>query len=164
MKKVLVINASARLVNSQSRKLTEVFVDRWKRVYANSMINFRELGNGHVPHINEEWVVAASRPAAARTENENSILETSNSYIAELREADVIVLGSPMNNWSIPSTLKAYIDQVLRVNETFKVNAADAQRPYTGLLQNKTLYLLLSRGGKDYEKGEPNEHLNFQST
>ena len=69
-----------------------------------------------------------------------------------------------MYNWSIPGTLKAYIDHVLRVNETFKVNPADARHPYTGLLQNKTLYLLLSRGGQGYEKGEPNAHLNFQST
>lgn len=164
MKKVLVINASARLVNSQSRKLTEVFVDGWKGVHDNSKITFRELGNEHVPHIDEEWVSAASKQPAARTEKENSILKTSNIYIAELREADIIVLGSPMYNWSIPSTLKAFIDQVLRVNETFKVNAVDVQNPYTGLLQNKTLYLLLSRGGQGYEKGEPNEHLNFQST
>lgn len=164
MKKVLVINTSARTADSRSRKLTEVFIERWNQVHGSAVISFRELGNGDLPHINESWVIAASRPATARSEQELRTLKTSNAFIKELREADVIVLGAPMYNWSIPSTLKAYIDHVLRVNETFKVNPSDVQHPYTGLLQNKTLYLLLSRGGQGYEKGEPNEHMNFQST
>lgn len=164
MKNVLVINASARKVDSRSRKLTEVFVDRWKQVHEDATISFRELGVNAVPHITESWIAAAFKPAAIRSYEEINRLETSNTYISELREADVIVLGAPMYNWSIPSTLKAYIDHILRVNETFKVNPSDALHPYTGLLQNKTLFLLLSRGLQGYEKGEPNEHMNFQST
>jgi FMN-dependent NADH-azoreductase len=69
-----------------------------------------------------------------------------------------------MYNWSIPSVLKAYIDQIVRVNETFKFNPANAQHPYTGLFENKTLVLLLSRGEPGYEEGDYNAHMNFQST
>jgi len=69
-----------------------------------------------------------------------------------------------MYNWSIPSTLKAYIDQILRVNETFRINPGNVQNPYMGMLKNKTLVLLLSRGDQGYEKGEYNEHMDFQST
>ncbi|WP_206106663.1 NAD(P)H-dependent oxidoreductase [Ilyomonas limi] len=69
-----------------------------------------------------------------------------------------------MYNWSIPSTLKAYIDQILRVNETFKPDRANIQHPYVGLLEDKVLFLLLSRGSQGYEKGEYNERINFQST
>jgi FMN-dependent NADH-azoreductase len=164
VKNVLVINSSARLLHSQSRKLTEVFIDHWKSIDSDSIIRFRELGNTDVPHVNDAWIAAAFKPEAKRTEEEKQALRISDTYISELREADVIVLGAPMYNWSIPSSLKAYIDQVLRVNETFKRNAADGQNPYMGLLENKTLFLLLSRGDEGYETGEYNGHLNFQST
>lgn len=164
MKKVLVINSSARALRSHSRKLTEVFVDHWKSIHTDPIISFRELGNADVPHVNEKWIAAAFKPEAARSEEEIEALKTSDAYISELREADVIVLGAPMYNWSIPSVLKAYIDQIVRVNETFKFNPANAQDPYTGLLENKTLFLLLSRGEPGYEKGDYNEHMNFQST
>ena len=163
MKKVLVINSSARALRSHSRKLTEVFIDHWKNTHINSIITCRELGNADVPHINENWIAAAFKPAAARSVEEVEALKISDTYIAELREADVIVLGSPMYNWSVPSALKAYIDQILRVNETWKFNSADIQNPYIGLLQNKTLFLLLSRGAQGYEKGGYNEHMDFQS-
>lgn len=163
MKKVLVINSSARTLNSQSRKLTEVFISHWKSIHINPVLRFRELGNTDVPHINENWIAAAFKPAAERSEREIEALKMSDVYIAELKEADVIVLGAPMYNWSVPSSLKAYIDQVLRVNETWKLNPANPQHPYIGLLKNKTVFLLLSRGNSGYEKGGYNEHMNFQS-
>lgn len=163
MKKVLVINSSARTLNSQSRKLTEIFIDHWKSIYANSVIRFRELGNTDVPHIDQNWIAAAFKPEAARSEEEIQALKTSDVYISELREADVIVIGSPMYNWSVPSALKAYIDQILRINETWKRNPTNKQNPYIGLLENKTLFLLLTRGSQGYDIGEYNEHMNFQS-
>ena len=163
MKKVLVINSSARTLRSQSRKLTEVFVDHWKSTHSNPTINYRELGNTDVPHVTENWIAAAFKPEAARSDEETEALKISDTYIAELRQADVIVLGAPMYNWSVPSTLKAYIDQVLRVNETWKFNPDNRQNPYIGLLENKTLFLLLARGSDGYEKGEYNEHMNFQT-
>jgi FMN-dependent NADH-azoreductase len=164
MKKLLVINSSARTLNSQSRKLTEVFIDHWKSIDINPILNFRELGNTDVPHIDENWIAAAFKSETARSEEEIIALKTSDAYIFELRDADVIVIASPMYNWSIPSSLKAYIDQILRVNETFKFDRTNIQHPYIGLLENKTLFLLLSRGAQGYDEGEYNEHMNFQST
>jgi FMN-dependent NADH-azoreductase len=163
MKNVLVINSSARVLHSQSRKLTEVFIDHWKSTHINPVIRFRELGNTAVPHINENWITAAFKPAETRSAEEIEVLKTSDIYISELREADVIVLGSPMYNWSIPSSLKAYIDQILRVNETFKIDRTNTQNPYIGLLEHKTVFLLLSRGEQGYEKGDYNEQMDFQS-
>jgi FMN-dependent NADH-azoreductase len=163
MKKVLVINSSAKALNSNSRKLTEIFVEYWKSIHTIPNITFRELGNADVPHINESWITAAFKPATARTEAEIAALKISDTYIAELKEADIIVLGAPMYNWSIPSALKAYIDQVLRVNETFKFSSINTEHPYIGLLENKTVFLLLSRGNLGYEEGQYNEHMNFQS-
>lgn len=163
MKKILVINSSARTLNSQSRKLTEVFVDHWTNLQNNSDITFRELGNENVPHINENWISAAFKPETARSEEEKEALKTSDLYIAELHETDIIVVGTPMYNWSVPSALKAYIDQVVRVNETWKLNPGNYENPYIGLLENKTVYLLVSRGAQGYEKGGYNEHMNYQT-
>lgn len=163
MKKILVINASARTLKSHSRKLTEVFVDYWKSAHPDSVVTFRELGNAEVPHISQNWITAAFKPPATRSDQEKDALKLSDVYISELREADVIVLGSPMYNWSIPSTLKAYIDQIMRVNETWKIDPDNVRNPYVGLLENKTLFLVLSRGSQGYEKGGYNEHMDFQS-
>lgn len=163
MKKVLVINSSARSLRSKSRKLAETFIDHWKSIHHDPIIHYRELGNADVPHMNESWIAAAFKPEIERTEEEVEALKISDTYIAELRAADIIVLSSPMYNWSIPSVLKAYIDQIVRVNETFKFNPANMENPYTGLLENKTLFLLLSRGEPGYGKGDYNAHMNFQS-
>lgn len=164
MKKVLIINASARTLESKSRELAFVLAEHWKITHQKPEISYRELGNVHISHISEAWIAATLKSADNRSEAENSILSESTTYVAELKAADVIVLATPMYNWSIPSALKAYIDQVFRVNETFSVNPANPENPYVGLLKNKTLFLLLSRGGRGYEPGEPNAHLNFQST
>jgi len=164
MKKVLLINASARTLNSKSRKLTEVFAEQWTAKNSDSVITYRELGNSNVPHITESWISATFKPEAERSQEEVEILSLSDSYIEELHNADIIVLGSPMYNWSIPSPLKAYIDQVLRFSKTFSVDRENTQNPYVGLLQNKTLILMLARGMGQYEPGGANEHMNFQTT
>jgi len=163
MKKVLVINASPREERSHSRRLTNVFVEYYKEYKPESHIKLRDLGKSNIPHVTERWIAGAFKPEADRTPEEIEALRISTELISELREADVIVIGSPMYNWSVPSSLKAYIDQVLRVNETWEVNHEDQQNPYIGLLTNKSLLLLLSRGAQGYEKGGYNEHMNFQS-
>ncbi|MBG6236245.1 FMN-dependent NADH-azoreductase [Pedobacter sp. CAN_A7] len=163
MKRVLLINASARMLNSKSRRLTEVFAEQWTTKNSDPNIIYRELGNANVPHITENWIIAAFKPESERTPDDVDILKLSDSYISELHQADVIVLGSPMYNWSIPSPLKAYVDQVLRFSKTFSIDRENTQSPYVGLLKNKTLVLLLSRGLGEYEQGEANEHMNFQS-
>lgn len=163
MKRVLVINSSANALSSRSRKLTELFVGHWKNMYVNPMISFRELGNEEVPHVTENWIEAAFKAEADRSQEDIAALKISDMYISELKEADVIVIGAPMYNWSVPSVLKAYIDQILRVNETFKIDRDNIHRRYAGMLENKTLFLLLSRGDEGYEKGAYNEYMDFQT-
>lgn len=164
MKNLLVINSSARIVGSKSRKLTEVFIEHSTKFYPGTIIKSRELANDNVPHITEAWISATSKRLEIRTVSETEILKKSDEYIAELREADIIAIGAPMYNWSIPSTLKAYIDNILRKGETWEFNSSDTEHPYSGLLKNKTLFLLLSRGSFGYKQGEPNFHMDFQST
>lgn len=162
-KNLLVINSSARNTGSKSRMLADTFVNHWKKKHSISTIQFRELGSQTIPHITEQWISAAFKPLEIRTEEDFNALKISDEYIKELKDADVIVVASPMYNWSIPSSLKAYIDQVVRVNETWKYNPDNLQNPYIGLLKNKSVVLLLTRGSQGYEKGGYNEHIDFQT-
>lgn len=163
MSKLLILNASPRAGMSISRMLTEFFVNKWTAKHPADKVLVREIGTGNIPHVTEEWIASAFKPADLRTQEDLNTLQISNTLIRELKEADIIVLGSPMYNWSIPSALKAYIDQIIRVNETILINGSTPKTPYTGLLRGKQVYLLIVRGNGGYEPGEYNEHLNFQT-
>lgn len=163
MKNLLIINASPRGERSVTRNLTKLFVTNWMEANPDHTICHREVGREPIPHVSELWISAAFKPADLRTEEEINVLKTSDKYIAELKAADVIVLGTPMYNWSIPSVLKAYLDQVIRANETVTMRPDDPRNPYRGLLKDKKVYLLFSRGNAGYEKDEYYAHMNFQT-
>lgn len=163
MKNLLIINASPRIERSVTRTMTKLFVDKWTEANPDHTLCYREVGRIQIPHVSELWISAAFKPAELRTEDEINILRASDQYIAEIKAADVIVLGTPMYNWSIPSVLKAYLDQVIRANETVKMRSDDPQNPYRGLLKDKKVYMLFSRGNAGYEKGEYYAHMNFQT-
>jgi FMN-dependent NADH-azoreductase len=163
MKNLLIIDASPRGERSVTRNFTKLFGAKWIEANPAYTIHYREVGQEAIPHVTELWISAAFKPAALRTEDEINVLKTSDKYIAELKAADVIVLGTPMYNWSIPSALKAYLDQVIRANETVRMRPDDPTNPYRGLLKDKKVYLLISRGNAGYEKGEYYAHMNFQT-
>jgi len=163
MKNLLIINASPRGERSVTRRLTHLFATKWIEANPDDRIVHREVGRADIPHVSERWIAAAARPAELRTEEDRNELKLSDQLIAEIKTADVIVLGAPMFNWSIPSALKAYLDQVIRANETVKMRPDDPRNPYRGLLRDKKVYLLFSRGNAGYEKGEYYAHMNFQA-
>lgn len=163
MKNLLIINASPRIERSVTRAMTKLFVDKWTEANPDHTLCYREVGREPIPHVSELWISAAFKPAELRTEDEINTLKASDQYIAEIKAADVIVLGTPMYNWSIPSVLKAYLDQVIRANETVKMRPDDLQNPYRGLLKDKKVYMLFSRGNAGYDKGEYYAHMNFQT-
>lgn len=163
MRKLLVINASARKERSLSRYMTNLFVESWKEKHPHDGITYREVGQEHIPHVTEKWIAGAFKPAELRTAEDIEALRLSSQLISELKDADIIVLGTPMYNWSVPSALKAYIDQILRVNETVLISKDNPENPYTGLLKNKKVYLLMVRGNNGYEPGEFYEHMDFQT-
>jgi len=163
MNKVLVINASARKQRSLSRYMTNVFLETWLENSPNDKVTYRDVGQDNIPHVSEAWIAAAFCPADQRTEENREALKISDQLISELQQADIIVLGTPMYNWSIPSALKAYFDQVLRVNETVSLNKATPENLYNGLLKNKKVFVLMVRGNGGYSLGDFNEHLDFQT-
>ena len=163
MKNLLIINASPRDERSITRRLTHLFATKWIEMHPEYAIHHREVGREAIPHISELWIAAAAKPAELRTEEEINELKHSDQLITEIKAANVIVLGTPMFNWSIPSALKAYLDQVIRADETVKMRPDDPTNPYRGLLKDKKVYLLFSRGNAGYEKGEYFAHMNFQA-
>jgi FMN-dependent NADH-azoreductase len=96
-----------------------------------------------VPHLDGERFAAFNTPAAARTATQQAAVEYSDALIAELKAADTIVIGVPMYNFGIPSTLKAYFDHVARAGMTFKYTEKGA----VGLVTGKKAYLVMARGG-----------------
>ncbi len=164
MNKVLIINASVRNEKSHSRKLTQLFKDNWKKKNPDDMFTHREVGLEEIPPVNEKWIASAFIEPQDRTKENQSGVELSDKLVKEFKEHNVYVIGTPMYNWSIPSGLKCYIDQLMRINETWKFHSGKPDGDYVGLLQNKKMFILSSRGDTGYGENEKNEHMNFQTT
>ena len=164
MKNLLVINSSPRTQRSHTRRLADTFAEQWRAKFSDCKIIYRDVGLQQVPHICENWIAGAFKPEERRSAEEKEALRLSDEYIQELKDSDVIVIGAPMYNYSITSSLKAYFDQVLRVNDTWVLNPDNIEDPYIGQLKNKKLFLLLSRGAQGYEPSGYNEKVNFQTT
>ncbi|GLU45352.1 FMN-dependent NADH-azoreductase [Allomuricauda sp. NBRC 101325] len=164
MNKVLIINASVRKDKSHSRKLTQIFEENWKRKNPKDTFTAREVGLEEIPPINEKWIASAFVKPLERTKENQYGVALSDTLVKEFKEHDIYVLGTPMYNWSIPSGLKSYIDQLMRINETWKFRSGEPDGDYVGLLENKKMFILSSRGDTGYGENEKNGHMNFQTT
>ena len=122
------------------------------------------MGLVEIPPIDEAWIASAFiKPEERTTANQRGVM-LSNELVRELKEHDIYVLATPMYNWSIPSGLKAYIDQIMRINETWKFRSGVPDGDYVGLLNGKKLFILSARGDTGYAEGEKNEQMNFQTS
>ncbi|WP_346883755.1 NAD(P)H-dependent oxidoreductase [uncultured Algibacter sp.] len=164
MNKVLIINSSVRNEKSHSRELTKLFLKNWKKKNPKDTFSFREVGLEEIPSINEKWISSAFVNPKDRTKENQSGVEFSDILIKEFKEHNIYVIATPMYNWSIPSGLKSYIDQLMRINETWKFRSGKPDGDYVGLLKNKKMFILSSRGDTGYGENEKNEHMNFQTT
>jgi FMN-dependent NADH-azoreductase len=154
--KLLHINSSEKK-HSVSRNTTAGFVEVWQHAYPHGEVIDRDLTTGGLPGITDEFVGAMYTPADKRTEKHNIDLAVSNVLINELKEADLIVIGSPMYNFGISAPLKAWLDLVIRAGETVDFS----QRPPKGLLLGKRVVVVTSRGG-NYDAGTPAAAFDFQ--
>jgi FMN-dependent NADH-azoreductase len=143
MKTVLQLNTSLFGEQGQSSKLSRDFIKAWRRHSPQDRIITRDLAKDPVPHLTAERFQAFLTPAAEHSPEQRQVVAYSDALIEELRQADVIVLGLPMYNFGVPSTLKAYFDHVARAGVTFRYTANGPE----GLLRNKKVYVLAARGG-----------------
>jgi len=153
--KLLQIDSSAR-TSSVTRRLTAKFAEEWRKNHPDGEVIQRDLCATILPQITDDWN-ATHLEESKLTPAHRSYLSTSDELIEELKTADTVVIGAPMYNFSIPSSLKSWIDQIVRLGKTVGYGPNGPQ----GLLAKKKVVVITSRGGA-YEKGTAKEAFDFQ--
>jgi FMN-dependent NADH-azoreductase len=142
MAHILHIDTSPRGERSNSRMLSQEFMNHWKAAHPEDTLTYRDLGRSPVPHVDEDWVGGAFMPPEMHTPEMAAAIKVSDELIDEFLAADRYVFGVPMYNLNIPSTFKAYIDQIVRGGRTFAVGPEG----YKGLVEGKKMLFLTARG------------------
>src|SRR6266849_139340 len=151
MKTLLQIRSSIFSKDGQSSQLSERFIAAWRASNPDGKVIVRDLATDPVPHLDAARFGAFLAKAEARTPSQQAVVDYSDALIGELRRADVVVLGLPLYNFGLPSTLKAYFDHIGRVCVTFKYT----EKGPVGLLTGKKVYVFAARGG--LYAGTPND-------
>jgi FMN-dependent NADH-azoreductase len=153
--KLIQIDSSAR-TSSVTRRLTAKFAEEWRKNHPDGVVIQRDLSATVIPLITDDWN-ATHLEQSKLTPVQQSYLSTSDELIEELEAADTVVIGAPMYNFTIPSSLKAWIDQIVRLGKTVGYGPNGPQ----GLLTKKKVVIITSRGSA-YEKGTAREAFDFQ--
>ncbi len=143
LKKLLHIDSSARLEGSESRQLSQQFVQQWIDAHSGYQVIERDLASKPLPHLDQTMLATMMSPAEQHSPEMTVVADRITLLIEEFLEADVIVLGVPMYNLGIPSTLKAYIDHIVMAGKTF----AYTDKGAVGLVKDKPVYIITARGG-----------------
>jgi len=160
MTSLLHIDASARKERSISRGLSDAFKKHWLSAKPEDKFIYRDVGSAPPDFIVESWIEAAFAPEDNRTDEQISLLELSDLLIEELSEASVIVISTPMYNYGMPASMKAWIDQVVRVNKTFTFDLNRGDSPLEPTMSGKSLVLFTSCGEFGFGDGETREYMN----
>lgn len=143
MPTLLIVNSSPRSA-SVSSTLTRQFASDWQKQHPNGIVVERNLSDAALPLMTEAWIAAAYTPESQRSGEQTDLLALSDKLIAEVLAADVILLGVPMHNFSVPAAFKAWIDQIARVGKTF---AYSPQGPKGLIPADKKVVAVMTRGG-----------------
>jgi FMN-dependent NADH-azoreductase len=159
--KLLEVQSSVRIDKSISRTLSDEFIQQWQIHHPEFQHKRRDVGIHPPNHPTELWTVANYTPPAHQTPEMKAALADSEQLIEELLWADYLVLGVPMYNFSVPSTFKAYLDNIVRVNRTFAYDPI--QLTFEGLaIDRKALIITASAG--DFTPNMPLGQMNFCET
>jgi FMN-dependent NADH-azoreductase len=140
-KHILRVDGSMRKNGSYSRKLVDSLITQLNKKEQHST-KVRDLSDG-VPFINEQWIGANFTAFNERTAEQHAELLQSDALVNELQEADIIVIGLAIYNFSVPAAFKAWIDQIVRSKVTFRYTENGPE----GLLENKKAYVVIASGG-----------------
>ena len=130
--------------NGTSSQLSEQFITQLQQHDPELTVTRRDLNGEHIPHLTADAFAGFSLPESKRTPMQRKAVQLSDQLINELKLSDVIVLGLPLYNFGIPSTLKSWIDHVARAGETFRYTENGPEGKLTG----KKLYIIATRGGQ----------------
>ena len=140
---ILHITSSPRGDASFSNRVANNVITELRRRHGDVVVTTRDLVRDALPHIGSEFVTATRSPEGPKTETERKLLALSDVLVDELFAADIIVLATPMINFTIPSNLKTWIDYVARAGRTFSYSAAGPK----GLVTGKQVILVAAKGG-----------------
>ena len=146
MNRLLRIDASSRTEGSFSRELADSFEQAWRRRHPNGEVIRRDLIAEPIGHITSETIAAFYTPPDELSTRLRDAVALSDRLIAELRSADTLLIGTPIYNFSIPSALKAYIDQIVRIGQTFAYDG----KTFEGLVNGKRAYVICAYGAAGY--------------
>jgi len=155
---LLHLDSSALGAASVSRKLTSEIVARQRALHPGLQVTYRDLAADPALHLTGAHM-AARMGATSDDATINSDLVKGNAFMDELFAADILVIGAPMYNLSIPTPLKAWIDRIAVAGKTFQYTATGPE----GLLKNKKAFIASARGGV-YSAGSPAAALEHQES
>lgn len=158
MTKILHLDSSPRAERSHSRTLAGQFISSWQNTHTDDVVLYRDLGHQTLPYVTENWIAASFTPPEKQTPVMKKELKVSDVLIEELRACDRYVFSMPMYNLSVPAIFKSYIDQIIRVNHTFKF---DEQGKVIGLMKDKKMLIITARGDS-FQPGTPSGAYDFQ--
>jgi len=139
---ILHVDASQRREGSVSRALSADLVARLQARFPDARVQRRDLLDG-VPLVDDGWITANNTDPAERDAAQRQALSFSDGLVAELRDAALLVIGTPVYNFSLPPLLKAWIDQLCRARETFAYSESGPR----GLLDDRKTFLVIASGG-----------------
>lgn len=141
--KLLHIDSSVLGARSVSRELTRAVVGEWRRAHPAMEVTYRDVGVEPPAHLSAEILGARFLPAGRHSALQRAETALGEALLEEFLAADVIVLGAPMYNFSIPTQLKAWLDRILVADRTFRYTASGPE----GLVEGKTAVIVSARGG-----------------
>jgi FMN-dependent NADH-azoreductase len=156
MKRILWVSSNLHGVPSHSHSIAQRIVDELKSRIPGAEVVVRDVANQPLPHAGAAFVTGRRLPSDELDADQVKSIAASDVFVAELQAADIVVVSAPMHNFSVPSSLKAWIDQIVRPGVTFTYSASGP----VGLLRGKQLILVLARGGI-YSEG-PMQAFDFQ--
>jgi len=155
MKRILHLNSSIQGSQSYSAKLGNAIVQQVQEKYPGSTLEEVDLVKLEVPHLNPDTLRTFFTPEEQLTEDEKNSIRYSNEAVAQLFAADIIVIGAPLYNFTIHTSLKAWIDHITRAGKTFGYG----NNGPIGMVTGKKVYVAMSSGGI-FSEG-PNKQNDF---
>jgi FMN-dependent NADH-azoreductase len=155
MATLLHLDSSGQHKNSVSRKLTAHYVDLWRKSNPEGRVIYRDLVKSDIGFLTNEHIVAFNSPRESLNASQQKLIEFPDVLMKELQDADVILFGAPMYNFSVPAVLKAWIDMIVRAGLTYSFAGGTPQ----GLLKNKRAVVVTTSGG-DYSQA-PMQQFDF---
>lgn len=143
MKTLLHISSSIFAGAGQSTQLAAQFIEGWRAAHPDGKVIVRDLAADPVPHLDAARFAALLSKPEQRTPEQQAVVDYADALLEEVRAADIVVLGLPMYNFGVPSTLKAYFDHLARAGVTFRYTESGP----VGLLGGKKVYVFAARGG-----------------